>query len=114
MKLPGLDQIVVPREKIVDYLLSPTHVVGRHKAKWLSKFGFSASSWQALAEALKKHANANELARVEESPFGKRYIIEGELDTPMGPCHIRSVWFIETIEQEPRFVTAYPLRRKRK
>jgi len=59
------------------------------------------------------HANEHEVAREENSPFGKRYVIEGIMRaadgrTPM----LRSVWFIESGADKPRFVTAYPLRRE--
>jgi hypothetical protein len=42
-----------------------------------------------------------------------RYIIDGILITPDGrnPM-VRSVWFIETGEITPRFVTAYPAGRR--
>lgn len=40
----------------------------------------------------------------------ERYIVKGELLVPDGRTPlIRSVWFIETDEHVPRFVTAYPL-----
>jgi hypothetical protein len=32
MKIPNAEQVVVPRAKVVDYLLSDTHRDGRHKA----------------------------------------------------------------------------------
>jgi hypothetical protein len=49
----------------------------------------------------------------EASPFGTRYVIEGIISTPDGRApFIRAVWFIETGEQIPRFVTAYPLQRR--
>jgi hypothetical protein len=76
------------------------------------QFGFSADSWQELATALLRHAGENEVIKVEESPFGTRYLVEGILFTPDGrkPA-MRSVWFIEEGEEVPRFVTAYPLKR---
>jgi len=57
------------------------------------------------------HAAESELAAVEDSPFGTRYVIEGRISTPdaRNPA-IRAVWFIEHGEEVPKFVTAYPLR----
>jgi hypothetical protein len=50
---------------------------------------------------------------VEATPFGTRYVIEGILSTPDGRALlIRTVWFIETGQQIPRFVTAYLLQRR--
>lgn len=113
MKLPNSTSAVVPREKIIDYLLSATHREGRGKAGFFAPFGFSADSWEVLAAALLRHAARHELAMIEPSPFGQRYVIDGELETPSGRSPtVRTVWFIETGDDRPRFVTAYPIRAK--
>jgi hypothetical protein len=56
MKLPNLEQAIVPPEKITDYLLSITHEDGKHKAAFFMGFGFTVESWEELAEALIDHA----------------------------------------------------------
>ena len=113
MKLPNVDKAQVPKAKITGYLLSFTHEDGRSKAAFFVKFGFSASKWRALALALKEHAKDHAVVKVENSPFGTRYVIEGVIQTPDGQSPLlRSVWFIENENPTPRFVTAYPLRRK--
>lgn len=113
MRLPNRAGAVVPESKVTGYLLSLTHADGRAKAIFFEQFGFSAADWKQFAAALKDHALQYPVVDVEESPFGKRYVIEGRLVTPDGrrPL-IRSVWFIEHREEIPRLVTAYPLRRK--
>ncbi len=110
MKLPNHDQAIVPREKIVDYLLSPAHRDGRSKAIFFSGFGFSVAAWQTLAAALRHHAADYEVAKTESSPYGTRYVIEGELNAPDGRMGmVRVVWFIDTGGSIPRLATAYPL-----
>ena len=42
MKLPNVEQVIVPRAKIVDYLLSETHRNGRYKAAFFLRFGFDS------------------------------------------------------------------------
>jgi hypothetical protein len=50
------------------------------------------------------------VAQHEETSFGIKYVIEGPLTTPDGRAPIvRSVWFVETGRDRPRFITAYPL-----
>ncbi|MCW5314189.1 hypothetical protein GTQ43_10350 [Nostoc sp. KVJ3] len=51
--------------------------------------------------------------KIEDSPFGTRYAVEGTLLSPDGrnPV-ICSAWFIETGETIPKFVTSYPLKRR--
>ena len=115
MKLPHHESAVVPQTKITGYLLSPTHRDGRSKADFFTRFGFSADSWEELAMALLRHAADHEVTRVEDSPFGTRYVVEGTMPAPDGRAPaICSIWFIETGEQIPQFVTAYPLRRRAK
>jgi hypothetical protein len=106
-----VNRAAVAERKVRDYLLSRTHPTGRHKAVWLLAHGFTPEAWAMVAEALKLHAAAHEVTSVEESPFGTRYVVEGELVTPDGHNPLaRTVWFIEAGEDIPRFVTVYPLR----
>lgn len=98
---------------MVQYLLSSTHRAGREKARFFSAFGFQVSAWEALAQALQQHARDNIVTLTEETPFGTRYVIEGPLIAPNGrELQIRTVWFIEEGSRAPRFVTAYPLKRR--
>lgn len=112
MKLPGADAAEVPEAKITGYLLSAVHRDGRHKAAFFQAFGFTADAPDVLAGALRRHAAEREVAAVEESPFGTRYVVEGIMEMPDGRApSVRSVWFIEAGEEAPRLVTAYPLER---
>jgi hypothetical protein len=79
MKLPSFEQTTIPQAKITEYLLSLSHEDGRSKAKFFMRFGFSRESWEELAEALRNHAMNHEVTNIETSPFGIRYIIEGEM-----------------------------------
>ena len=110
-KLPHIDSALIPERKIVEYLLSETHDAGRDKANFFKRFGFTVKAWEILAQALQQHAVQHEIAKIEPSPFGTRYVIEGSLQTPSGRApQVRVVWFTDTGETTPRFVTAYPLK----
>jgi uncharacterized protein DUF6883 len=51
-----------------------------------------------------------QVVRIEDAPFGKRYIVDGELTAPdKRKPQIRAIWFIEIGEDVPYLVTAYPL-----
>lgn len=114
MKLPNYENAIVSETKITEYLLSLRHRDGRSKAEFFAQLGFEVSAWEKLAKGLLQHAADNGVAKVEDSPFGKRYIVEGKLFGSGGKSAIvRSVWFVETGERIPRFVTAYPLQRRK-
>ncbi len=110
MKLPNRQQAILPEMKITGYLLSPAHPYGRHKAAFFKSFGFTTEFWEELAAALLVHAEQNEVTQADDTRFGTRYNVEGELRTPDGrdPL-IRVVWFIENGDNRPRLVTAYPI-----
>jgi hypothetical protein len=111
MKIPNVDQVIVDRAKMVDYLLSDAHPVGRHKAVFFRRVGFTVERWEELADALRKHAAEHEIAREEASPFGRRLVVEGIMESPDGRTpRVRSVWFLRFGENVPRFVSAYPLK----
>ena len=113
MKAPGHENPQVPKEKIAEYLLSDSHPSGRAKARFFRRFGFSAETWETLAAALKRHVTVKEVSSGEDSPFGRRYNVDGPLESPDGRNpSVRSVWFVETDSRELRFVTAVPARRR--
>jgi len=113
MNLPNRDKAVVPQKKVVGYLLSSSHRDGRGKAKFFTQFDFSVEAWEELAQALRQHTVDHEIAKLEESPFVTRYVIQGRIIAPDGRTPlIRSVWFIPAGETISQFVTAYPLKRR--
>ena len=113
MKLPFADDAEVPQAKIALYLLNPEHRAGKSKARFFVSHGFSVEDWQKLANAVRQHARDHEVTKEETTPLGVRFVVEGEMTMPDGEvAAIRAVWFIERGEQAPRFVTAYPLKRR--
>jgi hypothetical protein len=111
VRVPNWESAVIPRAKIVDYLLSRSHRDGRHKEAFFSRLGFSTEDWDALVQALRKHVSDNDVTKVEPSPFGICYVVEGIMESPSGKkALVRSVWFVEEGEDVPRFVTGYPIR----
>lgn len=113
MKLPNAKKVQISKAKVVQYLLSPTHRVGKSKATFFVAYGFNRRNWKTLAVALRRHAAVNNVIETEETTFGRQYFIEGTLLAPNGVrLHVRSAWFIDKGRKEPRFITAYPLKRR--
>ena len=115
MKLPNVEQAVVPRAKVLEYLLSDVHRDGRGKARFFRSYGFGRAEWERLAGALLRHAIVNPVLRTVETEFGTRYVIDGALETPDGRFPgVRTVWFLRTGSSAPELVTAYPIGRRSK
>jgi len=111
MKLPNLDQLIIERDKVFDYLLNPAHRSGASKARFFGELGFQRENWTILADALREHARISEIAQVTETGFGPRFIVEGELTAAGGrKTRIRTVWQFDRGEIAPRLITAYPSR----
>ena len=109
MKLPHGESAWVGREKITDYLLSPSHPDGAGKAAFFTGYGFRAEEWEVFTRVLRKHGQTHPVIKVVDSDFGSRYAIDGILETPDGrQPFVRTVWILEKGSTEPRLVTAYP------
>jgi hypothetical protein len=114
MKLPLVNEAVVPRAKIVLYLLNPNHRSGKSKARFFAGHGYAIERWQELAGALRAHAKENEVVKRETTPLGVRLVVEGPLTLCDGVvAQIRSVWFIESGERVARLATAHPFRQQK-
>jgi hypothetical protein len=79
MKLPSAQSATVPERKVTHYLLNPAHPAGGSKATFFLRFGFTVAEWQRLAEALLRHARENEVAAMEQTAHGDRYVVDGPL-----------------------------------
>lgn len=108
MKLPYLEQAVVPEAKLTGYLLNPLHPKGRSKAAFLLHVGFTPERADELRRALL--AAAGEVDMVEiVSPYGLKYTGAGVLRTPTGTdVAFRTMWVLLDNVPPPFFVTAYP------
>lgn len=110
MKLPNAEQLIVEREKIVGYLLNPTHRYGASKARFFGELGFRVENWELLAQSLRDHGRRYEVTKVKQTAFGPRYEVEGALSAPDGrTARVKTVWQHDHGQLAPRLITAYPL-----
>jgi hypothetical protein len=108
--LPNAEKAYVPKGKIENYLLSPTHTVGRAKAAFFTQVGFHSTNPAALERQLLLVARQGTLCRQVVTQYGTKYVVDGWLHTPCGrQVAVRTVWIVEHGQSAPRLVTAYPL-----
>lgn len=60
MRLPNGDQAVIGPRRLQEYLLSTEHPVGRFKAAWSKRQGFTLEDWQTLDAELRRLAAEGE------------------------------------------------------
>jgi hypothetical protein len=75
VKLPNATAAVVEDEKVHDYLLSPTHPVGRFKAVFFGMLGYAQEDWPALAQKLREIASLDASADAEFGRYGNKFRI---------------------------------------
>ena len=110
MKLPNTDKVIISKSKLTEYILSETQHIGKNKAKVFRKLGFYKSNYLEFKTSLKKLAKKEKVQKVIEISYGVTYVIEGEIETPVGiAINARTVWIIRKVETQPRLVTIYPL-----
>uniref|UniRef100_A0A7C2P2M5 DUF6883 domain-containing protein n=1 Tax=Schlesneria paludicola TaxID=360056 RepID=A0A7C2P2M5_9PLAN len=106
--LPDAANAVIPLEKVADYLLSDTHPVGRHKAKWFRRHGYLSTQPELLHDALQECAEHGDVTETIAVDYGTKYVVTHEVTSPTGKrLTLRTVWIIE-LGLPPRLVTAYP------
>ena len=107
--IPNADRAVIDPAKLRGYLLSGTHPVGRFKARFFARLGYSTDNWQRLDEDLRRQHLSTPVHRVEVTRYGQKYEIRAILKGPNGrSAQVVSVWFVPAGFDTPRFVTAYP------
>jgi hypothetical protein len=110
LKLPNAHLAIVERQKVVEYLLNASHPDNGGKAQFFGRLGFVPATWETLRDALLEIAEKFQVAEVEESRHGRKFVVIGELHGPVGKGEVRSVWIIDQGTDRPRLVTAYPER----
>jgi hypothetical protein len=109
MKLPNRDLAEVPENKITQYLLNPAHPAGGSKAAFFLQFGFTVVAWGRFADAIRGHAESNEVVAVTPCSYGTRFVVDGPLIAPDGRrLNTRCAWFIENGTEIPPFCDCAP------
>ena len=84
MRLPYAKNANVEERKLRAYLHSDTHAVGKVKAKYFRELGYGEDNVDLLREDLLRIALVDEVSESVVTPFGTKYVVDGELDTPVG------------------------------
>ena len=107
--LPNAASAVVEASKVRDYLLSPSHPVGRFKAVVFTALGYSQDNWPRLRDDLLLHGQSGQAQLAETGAYGQKYLVSDTLTGPNGRSGaFVSAWLVEPGAAAPRFLTAYP------
>ena len=111
MHIPNAENAVVDIRKLRDYALSPTHRIGRHKARlFAALLDISIDDAEELRDLLLQVARTHDAKMGEQDEHGQRYWIDFLLTWRGRQAAIRSVWNVRPNEDFPRLVTCYPIK----
>lgn len=110
MLLPNRDRATIDQQKLVDYLLNPSHPDNGGKAAFFEGWGFSRVNSNVLERAIRHMIARSNVTRQVKSAWGIKYVVDGPLAAPAGTTPaVRTIWIIDATDPGPRLVTAYPL-----
>ena len=110
MKLPNGDRADLGR-KLEDYVLSPLHREGRHKARvFESVLGVSLTNRDLLREAiLRAAAISDDVEGRGDEGHGTVYSLRFPMRTTKGTATVVTAWIVRRGEDFPRLTTCYIL-----
>jgi hypothetical protein len=109
MKVKNGENANIPSEKITGYSLSKAHPIGKTKAAFFERIGYTLENERLLVDDLKAIVKWNEVAKTIDTGYGKKYIIRGTIGIRFGKnVPVVTIWLVEEGDTNPRFVTAYP------
>ena len=108
-RLPNAEKAIIEAEKLRGYVLSFSHPVGRFKAAFFQRLGYTAENWETFELSLREVILSQDVSQIEESRYGRKFIVEGPFAGSSGEMvQIVTIWVILKGESVPRFITAYP------
>lgn len=108
MKIPT--EAIIPCAKLLDYLLLPKRK--NDKSGFLAQAGFTRNP-EALEAALRRLIAENEAHSDRVDEYGVFYRVEGKLYGPNGILAVVTIWILQKVNGEYRFVTLKPARQPR-
>jgi hypothetical protein len=110
LRLPNTNRAFVDVAKLRDYCLSPTHPVGKHKARvFASVLGLTDADAAELRVALLEAARTLDAIPGEHDEYGQRYTLDLILAGPARKATVRSAWIVRTGEDFARLTSCYVL-----
>ena len=107
--IPNAEKAIIDTGKLRFYMLSISHPLGRFKAAFFQKLGYSIENCELFERCLREVILTREATKIETSLYGRKYVVEGLIVGPSGKkVHLVTVWIILNDEVIPRFITAYP------
>jgi len=108
-RLPHHERALIPASKLRDYLLDLDHPVGRHKAVFFARLGFSTRRLHLFERELRRLIACEPAWAFPRGPHGQKFQVWGTIRGPWRRrASIVTYWIQGLADSPPRLVTAYP------
>ena len=108
--LPNADRAVVDLAKLRDYVLSPDHARGRHKARvFAGVLGLRPADAEWLRDRILEAVLDAPAVETITTPYGTLYQADLRLGTSSGSAVVRTAWIVRRGETFPRLTTCFVL-----
>lgn len=108
MNLPGGESVEIDPRKLVDYALSPTHPVGKHKARlFATRLGLSQADAPTLEAALRAAAASQDAVLMRSDAWGERWQIDFMFQFGPLSAMITSGWIVPTDGSATRLTSVF-------
>lgn len=98
--------IIIPLEKLTEYLLVPR--VRNDKSKFLAQAGFTTENPTVLEQTIRDLIVRNDAVPERESRYGILYRVSGEFVGPSDILSVVTIWIVIAGDEKFRFVTLKP------
>ncbi len=107
--LPDAGRAIIEPEKLRDYVLSPEHEHGRHKARvFAAALGIDRGNWHYLRDQIAARVLDAEVSEIHTGRYGLRYSVPMLIEGLNGQTQeVTTGWIIEQGGAPPRLTTAY-------
>lgn len=108
MLLPNIENAYIDDRKLIDYCLSETHPIGKHKARvFMSALDFSLENFQDLKESILSEIFEKEAVITEINQYGTLYVVDIHVENPPKHAFVRTSWIVKVDENFPRLTSCY-------
>ena len=108
MILPNAIEAYIGDCKLMDYCLSESHPIGKHKARvFMSALDFGLANFEELKARILDNILKNDAILIEKNEFGILYVVDIVIENPPKQTAVRTSWIFRTNENFPRLTSCY-------
>ncbi len=110
MQLPNAKNAFIDDRKLIDYCLSESHPVGKHKARvFKADLNYGLKDFGKLKNAILDQATRDNAVLIESNLYGDLYVLDVILNNPPQQAKVRTSWIVRADEDFPRLTSCYVL-----